>query len=243
MSTYRVGSHHGITINREGDGARCGRPDHDCDRGHLVAVVIDGGEEFAERICALLNGDQAAPSGWVDAKPYRVYSRWARDSDHSRKAVYAAIQEAYATGLAQSAERRADPNCVWPDGVCTCGEPEGHTHPVPDDRDAPSSSLSASVSASGASGVVGPGLAPAKPAEGECDCGHEGLDEMFHLRPCPVAEARVVRRRFARGGRIPPPSVGPGCTCNDPPPTVDKPKNGTASRPDGWACPRHGAVI
>jgi hypothetical protein len=24
---------------------------------------------------------------------------------------------------------------------------------------------------------------------------------------------------------------------------VDKPKNGTASRPPGWACPRHGAVI
>jgi hypothetical protein len=23
-------------------------------------------------------------------------------------------------------ENRADPNCVYPDGVCTCGEPEGH---------------------------------------------------------------------------------------------------------------------
>jgi hypothetical protein len=22
---------------------------------------------------------------------------------------------------------RADPLCVWPNGVCTCGEPEGHT--------------------------------------------------------------------------------------------------------------------
>lgn len=37
--------------------------------------------------------------------------------------------------------------------------------------------------------------------------------------------------------------TGPGCICNDPPPTVDKPKNGTATRPDGWTCPRHGTVI
>jgi hypothetical protein len=56
MSVYRTGNHHGVTIVREGDGSRCGRPGHDCDRGHLVAVVVDGGEELAEQICALLNG-------------------------------------------------------------------------------------------------------------------------------------------------------------------------------------------
>lgn len=36
------------------------------------------------------------------------------------------------------------------------------------------------------------------------------------------------------------------CICNDPPPTVigrDGKKNGTAVRPDDWACPRHGEVI
>jgi len=33
------------------------------------------------------------------------------------------------------------------------------------------------------------------------------------------------------------------CLCNTPPPTVDQPKNGTASRPPGWFCPRHGEVI
>lgn len=54
---YRAGNHHGITIVREGDGARCGRPDHDCARGHLVAVVVNGGQELAERICQLLNAD------------------------------------------------------------------------------------------------------------------------------------------------------------------------------------------
>ncbi|HXM55366.1 MAG TPA: hypothetical protein VOB72_08245 [Candidatus Dormibacteraeota bacterium] len=32
-----------------------------------------------------------------------------------------------------------------------------------------------------------------------CDCGHEGLDETWHLRPCPVAEARFARRQ-ATGG-------------------------------------------
>jgi hypothetical protein len=55
MATYRVDNHHGVTIVEEGNGGRCGRPGHDCDRGHLVAVVVDGGQELAERICALLN--------------------------------------------------------------------------------------------------------------------------------------------------------------------------------------------
>ncbi len=58
-ATYRAGNHHGVTIVREGDGARCGRPDHDCDRGHLAAVVIDGGDvptdELATRIAFMLN--------------------------------------------------------------------------------------------------------------------------------------------------------------------------------------------
>jgi len=54
--TYRTGNHHGVTIVSEGDGARCGREGHDCARGHLVAVVIEGGLAMAERICMLLNG-------------------------------------------------------------------------------------------------------------------------------------------------------------------------------------------
>lgn len=29
-----------------------------------------------------------------------------------------------------------------------------------------------------------------------CDCGHEGLDAMFHLRPCPVAEVRAAARKL-----------------------------------------------
>lgn len=62
MTTYRTGTHHGVTICAEDDGARCGRPGHDCARGHLAAVVVEGAgdltaEQLAERICVLLNGE------------------------------------------------------------------------------------------------------------------------------------------------------------------------------------------
>lgn len=56
MTTYRAGTHHGVTICREGDGHRCDLDGHDCERGHLVAVVVNGDRALAERICALLNG-------------------------------------------------------------------------------------------------------------------------------------------------------------------------------------------
>jgi hypothetical protein len=72
VTTYRTGNHHGITICAENDGARCGRPDHDCARGHLVAVVVDGGDDsaaFAERICALLNDDAAYWARVEQAQP------------------------------------------------------------------------------------------------------------------------------------------------------------------------------
>jgi hypothetical protein len=29
-----------------------------------------------------------------------------------------------------------------------------------------------------------------------CDCGHEGLDAMFHLTPCPVALLRSTARKL-----------------------------------------------
>lgn len=31
--------------------------------------------------------------------------------------------------------------------------------------------------------------------EAACDCGHEGLELMFHLHPCPVAVLRQAARR------------------------------------------------
>lgn len=76
MAEYRVGSHHGITICREGDGYRCGRDGHDCDRGHLGAVVVRGfdgrtPEQEAEWMCARLNAaDPAEPEIRVTKMTY-----------------------------------------------------------------------------------------------------------------------------------------------------------------------------
>lgn len=114
------------------------------------------------------------------------------------------------------APRRAYDVC-GPCGVALAQEVDG---------DGPATGLRSTESAQeplvGGSGCPGGSEA----ISGRCDCGREGLPPRQHFRPCPIAE-----RHYAR------------CICNDPPPTVDKPKNGTASRPPGWACPRHGAVI
>ena len=55
MTTYRTGNHWGTTIIREG---AC-KPDEQGRRGDdaLVAVVVGGDAELAERICGLLNAD------------------------------------------------------------------------------------------------------------------------------------------------------------------------------------------
>jgi hypothetical protein len=67
MTTYRTGSHWGVTIVREG--APSPGPDHwheggpcpDCPSAdELVAVVVNGDQALAERICALLNADDDA---------------------------------------------------------------------------------------------------------------------------------------------------------------------------------------
>lgn len=55
MSTYRTGNHWGVTIVHEGvplgeNGATVG--------DQLVAVVVNGDQALAERICALLNADE-----------------------------------------------------------------------------------------------------------------------------------------------------------------------------------------
>ena len=71
MSTYRAGTHHGVTICREGDGHHCGRPEHDCERGHLVAVIVNDDWELAERICGLLNGDEVVYCPTCDLRMYR----------------------------------------------------------------------------------------------------------------------------------------------------------------------------
>lgn len=193
MSTYRTGNHWGVTIVREGyadhdwqpfnvgetlcnhAGCRLGKADHT----QLVAVVVNGDTALAERICALLNGD-----------------------DCTRVDMH---------------------NCAgaWRD--------HGHA----DGRPGP------------------PSMGADSPLPG-CMCGHEGLAGPWHIRPCPIAEARFIWRsraasgpadscrctkagpdpacpvhqgRRARGPK--PPPVGPGCICDG----------------SGRTCPRHGAVI
>lgn len=55
MSTYRTGRHWGVTIVREGLPA-----DANGSYDQLVAVVVNGDQALAERICALLNADDDA---------------------------------------------------------------------------------------------------------------------------------------------------------------------------------------
>lgn len=74
MSTYRTGNHWRVTIVREGErGEPCGHSGPD-DPGHdlcaqLVAVVVNRDQALAERICALLNGDEAERALIEETRP------------------------------------------------------------------------------------------------------------------------------------------------------------------------------
>jgi hypothetical protein len=57
--TYRTDNHHGVTIVREGVAPRPGSNlEQAGSSAELVAVVVNGDQELAERICALLNGER-----------------------------------------------------------------------------------------------------------------------------------------------------------------------------------------
>ena len=57
--TYRTGNHWGVTIVREGSpGATYGEPGGDPGEDELVAVVVNGDQALAQRICRLLNADE-----------------------------------------------------------------------------------------------------------------------------------------------------------------------------------------
>jgi hypothetical protein len=65
--TYRTGNHWGVTIVREAQQApngshwHGGGPCEECPRqAELVAVVVNGDQALAERICALLNAEAAS---------------------------------------------------------------------------------------------------------------------------------------------------------------------------------------
>lgn len=97
--TYRVGNHHGVTIVNETDTAPCGRPDHDCARGHLVAVVVNGDQELAKRICELLNdGCTGGAAEALDHVAVRIANA-ADDFDTDALATMRDILEATAAEL------------------------------------------------------------------------------------------------------------------------------------------------
>lgn len=69
---------------------------------------------------------------------------------------------------------------------------------VPRDADAPSALRSPPQSDENGSVVGRLGVDDPNGSEARCDCGHDGLDPMFHLRPCPIAEQRIADRKTAR---------------------------------------------
>lgn len=212
MTTYRTVvsdqlGHWGVTIVREPNhGGDCFETCNGHTDAQLVAVVVNGDQALAERICALLN---AAAPGYrlaiqvlrgVAARSGSDAARWAADY------------------------LEADPDRHLTHGTAgPCPEPGVHTV----DGDAPSSPAILPVSDLQAPLVGRVGVADPSAAETAYPSAFDGAP--------PV-------RVYVDGSQM----YGPyrvSCICNDPPPTVDKPKNGTASRPDGWACPRHGTLI
>lgn len=141
MTTYRTGNHHGVTIVAEpgSDDFCCNRDGHDHARGRLVAVVVDGGQALAERICALLNGggtiaalDQAATDmrkGYPGhGHPIEYVNGW-------EDAAAFAEGHAAATGPATrliSPQAAVDPSGVGPVGVDDLSAPEDRCAIKPD---------------------------------------------------------------------------------------------------------------
>lgn len=163
MSTYRTGNHWGVTIVREGnpdpdprcrgeyhgaDGGACGVcgwDSHALDRpaDQLVAVVVNGDQELAERICELLNAptpDVPYASGAREAlaEVRRRLDRWSKLADDGER-----LDPALAYGILRAAAAElglGEEAPVWPQ--------DRATDITYGSEDAPPSPLSASVSAS-----------------------------------------------------------------------------------------------
>lgn len=65
--TYRTGNHWGVTIVRQGERTPEG---HIVGTDELVAVVVNGDQALAERICTLLNGAEGETSTQASARPW-----------------------------------------------------------------------------------------------------------------------------------------------------------------------------
>lgn len=98
---FRTGGSWGVTLIETGSGEPDTQGRREGDR--LVAVVMGGAvvtsdRELAERVAWLLNHAE------TDDDPEFCVAVGCHPQHHT-----------------------ADPNCAYPDGVCTCGEPEGHS--------------------------------------------------------------------------------------------------------------------
>lgn len=92
--TYRTGNHWGVTIVRQDL-----PPDANGDHADLVAVVVNGDRELAERICALLNGDGA------HVRP--VWDTWDRGYKDAYDALASVTDDAENAPAARKAARWA----------------------------------------------------------------------------------------------------------------------------------------
>ena len=75
------------------------------DRVYTVQAVAQTGHDVY-----LTDGSDTSIGTWVDVR-----------------------QVAHASKPNASGPNEADPHCVWPNRVCTCGEPEGYTAPPSSD--------------------------------------------------------------------------------------------------------------
>lgn len=221
--TYRTGNHWGVTIVREGQAGHAWRQ---FNVGNTVCAEAGcrlAEAEHAQLVAVVVNGDQALA-----------------------ERICALLNGEQAIAPRVEAARCA--KCDGPLTACTdcgkpaqCGEPWCAKHSPDGDWSTPPRPLSVPLSVPlsaeqppvGGSGRQG----GAETISGRCNAICQGMGRTY------VCTLNRGHRGQHSAHRAAPPSIGPGCICMDPPPTVDKPKNGTASRPDGWACPRHGAVI
>lgn len=113
--TYRTGNHWGVTIVREGDPGRfcCNRGDHPGHSGdELVAVVVNGDQALAERICALLNGSDRQVSASIS--PQSDEHAPARDSGYAE--VQTGAEDGPCVGLCAG----CSPDCGLVGDSCSC---------------------------------------------------------------------------------------------------------------------------
>lgn len=134
----------------------------------MAGKVLTTDPELAERVCELLNDEAHTPDVSWTRGAAEALAEVRRLLEHA-----AGPDEEIAAGTVRHALQAAAASL----GV---------------DEDTPRGPLSSTQTAQTPS--VGGNGRPggAETISGGCDCGHDGLDPMFHLRPCPIAERRVA---------------------------------------------------